>query len=149
MCEAPDLGRLIAYCSHLGKLYTDKLLRSAGYNITPVQSRALVYLSCQGEQPVTQRDLEQELHLKPSTVNGIVSRLEEKGFVGRRASPTDGRCRLVSLTEAGQRQVDEFETIIDGSGKRIAACLTEDEEEALRALLIRIIENLENEVNNV
>ena len=147
MCETPDLGRLIAYCSHLGKLYTDKLLRSAGYNITPVQSRTLVYLSCRREQPVTQRDLEQELHLKPSTVNGIVSRLEEKGFVARRASPTDGRCRLVSLTEAGQEQVDEFESIIDGSGQRIAACLTEDEAEVLRALLIRIIENLENEVN--
>ena len=101
MNEEPDLGRMIAYCAHLGMRYNEKLLRRDGYDVTPVQSHVLLYLSRRGGQAVNQRELEKELHLKPSTVNGIVSRLEEKGCITRRASPTDGRCRLVGLTGAG------------------------------------------------
>ena len=56
-----------------------------------------MYLFCRSGQPVNQRDLEQELHLKPSTINGIVSRLEEKGCITRRTSPADGRVRLLGL----------------------------------------------------
>lgn len=149
MNETPDLGRMIAYCAHLGMQYNEKRLRQAGYDITPVQSHVLMYLSCRGEQAANQRDLEHELHLKPSTVNGIVSRLEEKGCVIRRTSPNDGRCRLVTLTEAGQKRVDAFKAVAGGTGRRFANCLTEEEEETLRELLSRIIENLEIEVNKV
>ena len=149
MQEKPDLGRMIAYCGHLGMQYNERLLRQAGYDVTPVQSRTLMYLSCRGDRTVTQRDLEKELHLKPSTVNGIVSRLEEKGCVTRCASPTDGRCRLVRLTEAGRRRVEEFHAVVDGTGRWFASCLSEEEAAVLGELLSRIIENLENEVNKV
>lgn len=150
MDETPDLGRMIAYCARLGMVYNDKRLRRAGYDITPVQSHVLIYLSCLGAgQTVNQRDLERELRLKPSTVNGIISRLEEKGYITRRASPTDGRCRLVSLTEAGQKKVDAFHTVMSGTSQRFSSCLSEGEEETLRELLSRIIDNLENEVNSV
>ncbi|MDE7262693.1 MAG: MarR family transcriptional regulator [Oscillospiraceae bacterium] len=149
MREAPDLGRMIAYCSRLGMLYNERRLRQAGYDVTPVQSCALIHLSLQGEQAVTQRDLEKELRLKPSTVNGIVNRLEEKGYVARRTSPADGRCRLVSLTEAGRKQVEAFEAIMDGTGQWYARCFSDEEAKTLADLLARMIENLENEVNNV
>ena len=150
MNDTPDLGRLIAYCGRLGRQYTDQNLRQAGYDITPVQSRMLVYLSCCCDgHAVNQRDLERELRLKPSTINGIVNRLEEKGYILRRASPEDGRCRLVSLTEAGQERVDTFSATLEDTGKHLSSCLTGEEEATLRELLTRIIENLENEVNNV
>ena len=57
MSEDLDLSRMIAYCAHLGMLYSDRRLRGAGYDVTPVQSRVLVYLSCCGGA-VNQRDLE-------------------------------------------------------------------------------------------
>ena len=47
MSDTPDLGRLIAYCSHLGRQHVDLHLRQAGYDVTPVQSRTLAYLACQ------------------------------------------------------------------------------------------------------
>lgn len=149
MCDGPDIGRLIAYCSRLGMLYTEKQLRQAGYDITPVQSRTLIHLSCQGMQGVSQRELEKELRLRPSTVNGIVSRLEEKGFIARRISPSDGRCRLVSLTDGGRKLLEECESIITVTGQKIGSCLAPEEEETLRKLLVRVIENLENEVNSI
>ncbi len=150
MNDASDLGRMIAYCGRLGMQYTDQNLRRCGYDVTPVQSRTLIYLSCcRSGQAVNQRDLERELRLKPSTVNGIVNRLEEKGYILRRTSPEDGRCRLISLTEAGQSKVDTFRITLEDTGRRFASCLSEEEEAAMRDCLSRIIENLENEVNNV
>ena len=149
MRDAPDLGRSIAYCSRLGMVYIDKRLRLSGYDVTHVQSRTLMILSCRGDEDVTQRELEKELQLRPSTVNGIVNRLEEKGYVTRRTSPSDGRCRLVSLTEAGRQQVAAFEAIMDDTGQRYARCLSPDEAATLQNLLARVIENLENEVNSI
>ena len=146
MSEPQDLGRMIGYCGHLCRLYTDKYLREAGYDVTPVQSHTLGYLFCCGRE-VNQRDLERELRLKPSTVNGIVGRLEDRGYISRRASPEDGRCRLVGLTEAGRRKVDEFQAALEETNRRFAAGLSPEERRQLAALLARMIENLENEVN--
>lgn len=147
--NSPDLGRMIGYCSRLGMLYAEKCLRLSGYDVTPVQSRTLIFLSCHGDEGVNQRELEKNLRLKPSTVNGIVNRLEEKGYISRRTSPSDGRCRLVSLTESGRKQVEDFEAVLDGTGQRFARCLSPTEAGTLRDLLARVIENLENEVNRI
>ncbi len=150
MNDTPDLGRLIAYCGRLGRQCMDQSLRRNGYDVTPVQSRMLVYLSCCCDgQAVNQRELERELCLKPSTINGIVNRLEEKGYILRRTSPEDGRCRLISLTESGQAKVDTFRSTLEATGRRFAGCLSAEEETVMRGFLSRIIENLENEVNKV
>lgn len=110
----------------------------------------MIYLSCCCDgRPVNQRDLEQELRLRPSTINGIVNRLEEKGYILRRTSPEDGRCRLITLTEAGQAKVETFRATLDAAGRRLANCLSAEEEAAMRGYLSRVIENLENEVNKV
>ena len=137
--DEPDLGRMIGYCAHLGMRYNDRQLRRAGYDVTPVQSHVLLYLSCLGS--------DRELHLKPSTVNGIVGRLEEKGYISRRASPADGRCRLVTLTEAGQKKANAFRAVLTDTDRRFSFGLTAEEEALLRSLLSRVIANLESEVN--
>lgn len=45
------------------------------------------------------------LHLHPSTLTGILRRLEERGMLGRRADPADARRALLKLTAKG-RSVD-------------------------------------------
>lgn len=150
MCDYPELGAMIAYCGHLGKQSLDQLLRRAGYDVTPTQTHLLMHLSCADEgQEATQRDLEHKLRLKPSTVNGIVDRLEAKGYVTRRPSPQDGRVRLVSLTEAGWGKVEDFRAIVEETERRYTAGLSGQEREQLERLLNHIITNLENEVNTV
>lgn len=150
MDEPPELGRLISYCGHLGKMSNDQLLRQAGYDVTPVQTHLLHHLACwAGGQEASQRDLERKLRLKPSTVNGIVDRLEAKGYVSRRTSPQDGRVRLVCLTDAGRSKVQDFHAIVEETERRFTAGLSGQECEQLKALLYRIIENLDNEVNSV
>ena len=87
------------------------------------------------------------MRLKAPTVNGILGRLEEKGYILRRASPADGRCRLVSLTEEGRAMVETFRSVLEEVNRVFLADLTREEEAQLRGLLLRITANLENEVN--
>ena len=87
MDDPQDLGRLLACCGHLGRQYGVNLLRRKGYDVTPVQTRTLVYLSCCREA-VNQRELERELRLRPST---RVSRIMP--------SPQNCSSRLYSVPE--------------------------------------------------
>lgn len=57
-----------------------------------------------GERPgLTPRDLASVLHLHPSTITGIVQRLETRGFVRREPNLQDGRVAHLHLTKAGVR----------------------------------------------
>lgn len=47
------------------------------------------------------------LHLHPSTLTGILRRLEERGMVARLADPADGRRALLRLTVKG-RKLDQL-----------------------------------------
>lgn len=149
MEESLDLGRMIGYCGHLGKLCSDQRLRRSGYDVTPVQSHTLAYLyGISQDREINQRDLERELRLRPSTVNGIVDRLEEKGFIARRQSVADGRCRLISLTDAGETMAQAFQSALWETEQMFRSALTSEEQSQLRDYLSRIIANLEKEVNH-
>ena len=148
MTEQVSLGRMIGYCGHLGKMYLDMRLRGK-YNVTPALSHTLLYLAKLGGREVIQRDLEHELHLKASTINGIVDRLEEKGYVLRRQSQEDGRCRMLSLTEAGQAITDDFRTALEDTDRVFCGVLSLEEQTQLRDMLARLIKNMENEVTRL
>ena len=105
--ERPEhFGPLFGYCDHQVQKLMDRRLRQ--YDVSPMQCRTLTYLH-EAEGEVNQKQLERHLMVKPSTVNGIVDRLEEKGMVRRSVSEWDGRCRLLSLTEEGRRFHDDFQ----------------------------------------
>lgn len=141
-----NLGRMLGCCGRLAKLNVDNELRKQGYDVTPVQSHALIYLSKHTDEEITQRDLEHAMRLKPSTINGIVDRLLEKEYITRCPSPRDGRCRLLHLTNAGQELVNSFRAALEQTDRAVLADLTTEEQEVLEGLLRRIITNLENEV---
>ncbi len=49
------------------------------------------------------------LHLHPSTLTGVLKRLEQRGLVDRKADPADARRALLHLSAKG-RQVDDLRT---------------------------------------
>ena len=89
-------GALFGYCDHQVHKLMGRMLKR--YDVSPMQCRTLMFLH-DAEDSVNQKTLERHLMIKPSTVNGIVDRLEEKGLVYRTVSATDGRCRILALTE--------------------------------------------------
>ncbi|HEU4952520.1 MAG TPA: MarR family transcriptional regulator [Holophagaceae bacterium] len=70
------------------------------FNLTAPQLWALWELGREG--PLALKDLSARIQLHPSTVVGVVDRLESKGLVARKPDPEDRRRVRLSLTAAGR-----------------------------------------------
>lgn len=141
-CNAQNchhFGPLMGYCDHQVHKLMDLKLRNL--DVSPMQSRVLSFLY-HAEEDVNQRMLEQFLMVKPSTVNGIVSRLEEKGLITRTASDRDGRCRIVQLTEQGRMCHCAIKDVVTQVEAQMEQGFTPQELELLRTLLLRVAANL-------
>ena len=138
------LGPLLGRCAHLARERMDA--RMSRFGMTPAQTHVLRFLRLNGGQ-MPQRELLENLRVKPSTVNGILDRMEEKGLVERSVSGTDARQRVVALTPAGvEREAQAKKSFLEAEAL-IARGLTEEETEMLRSLLERVIHNLEEDRN--
>lgn len=83
------------------------------------------------------------LHFHPSTVTGIVKRLEAKGLIRRAADPHDGRRMLLSLAPEGQKiNRNRSGTAEEAVGKVLRATEAGDVETAMR-LLGRMVAELQ------
>ena len=94
---------------------------------------------------MTQKQLQQHLAVKPSTVNGIVERLEEKRLLTRSVSPGDGRCKLLHLTEEGRCFYQEFIAITEEVHRQAEQGFSLEELSLLQELLHRVADNLTRE----
>ena len=82
------LGPMLGRCAHLTRERMDA--RLAGCDVTPAQTHTLLYLHRHGGQ-APQCAVTEFLKVKPSTANGILDRMEEKGLVTRSVSGSDAR----------------------------------------------------------
>ena len=62
----------------------------------------ITLLTVENHEPVTATAIAGHIHLSPSTVIGILDRLETKGLIRRARDPRDRRLVQVSLTELGK-----------------------------------------------
>jgi DNA-binding MarR family transcriptional regulator len=71
-----------------------------------------------------------------------IDRLERAGLVVRRPDPRDRRGKLIVLTDAGKRLIDETISRHVANEERLLLTLTEAEQETLSALLKKLIAGL-------
>lgn len=136
------LGPLLGHVAQLSKACMDN--RVSRWGVTPVQAHVLLYLHCRGGQ-ASQRELTGLRRVKPSTMNGVLDRLEEKGFVQRSISGDDARCRLVTLTPKGDAQQALFRQSFLEVEQVMTRGFTPEEKALLPSLLERVIQNLEED----
>ncbi len=136
------LGPALGWAAKMAKANMDA--RVSRYDVTPAQTHVLLYLQQHGGR-VPQHELAEFLRVKPSTVNGVLDRMEEKGLVRRSVSGSDARRRLITLTDKGAEQQALFQqSFLDVEGAMVRG-FTREERETLCALLDRVIENLKEE----
>ena len=87
-CGPDFLGPLLGHATHLARERMDA--RLSRYDMTPSQTHTLLYLSSHG-YTAPQRDVVEHLRVRPSTANGILDRMEEKGLIRRTADENDQR----------------------------------------------------------
>ena len=94
---------------------------------------------------VTQLELAQSTRLKPPTVSVALKRMEEQGYVRREADPMDMRAVRVYLTDEGRALDESHLDRIRRIDEIAMRGISEEETKLLRALLIKMRNNLANE----
>lgn len=137
-----SLGPTLGWAAQMSKAAMDA--RVSRYDVTPAQTHVLLYLQRYGGQ-VPQHQLADYLRVKPSTVGGVLDRMEEKGLVRRSINGDDARRRLITLTEKGAEQQALFQRSFLDTEKAMLRGFTPEERETLFRLLERVIQNLKED----
>ena len=118
----------------------------AGYGISASQWAMLLLLTGahdNGEQGVRLTDLSDDLLIRPPSVTGAVHRLEKMGLVARKASRTDQRARIISLTASGRKLVERVRNGHAERVQRVLEALSLPEQREMQTLLNRLADHLE------
>lgn len=127
----------------LNRAYASKCFHQMSVlGIHPGQIPFIMLLS--QHEDMSQKEIAEELQVKPPTVNVMVQRMEKAGIIGRKHDQEDQRVTRVFLTEKGQemktfvaRQVEKNETYVQKGFSDAEKCL-------FRRFMEQIIENIYN-----
>ena len=132
------LIRILHWCTD--QTMTDALNK---LNLTAAQGRLMAFVVHRGEQPTYAKDVEAELHLTHPTVSGLLSRLEQKGFVEGFGDPADRRVKLVRITAAGEACCRQAERNMEQTEANLLSGLTETERSIFLTLLKKVRDTLQ------
>lgn len=86
--------------------------------------------------------LAEALRVHPSSLTGVLRRLERAGLIRRARDPEDGRRALVSLTPKGQRLNDRQEGTAESAVRRALKALGRGRTSTARAVLRKLADEL-------
>lgn len=132
----PDstLTDLLRGCGHI-------LYHRHGWNRS--QDRVMRMIAQRGR--MSQKELQDLLDIKSSSISEMISKLETKGLVRREKDGADKRKMVLVLTEAGSEAVSEA----PGLARRESYdALSAEEQETLRQLLIKLLGSWQNTENS-
>ena len=92
--------------------------------------------------PPCARDIEEAFQLSHPTVSGILSRLEQKGFIEMRPDEQDRRCKRIFVLPRGLELDETMHQTIRQTEEALVQDFTEEEKAQFAALLQHAIDNL-------
>lgn len=117
----------------------------SAYNLTKSQLDILNYLDQHPDQMTCQKDLQNYLYVSNATINGLVNRLEQNGYIYRITNSEDKRMVSIHPTEKANQIKDLFLTTIYNLEQKMMAHIAPDKQEELVNLLEQMIQNIESE----
>jgi DNA-binding MarR family transcriptional regulator len=108
----------------------------AGEALTPGEFGLLVLVARNGG--LSQMALARALGIDRSTLVPILDRLQARGLLVRRRSPSDGRTHALGLTPAGDKALAKFTRLVREHERRVASNLSATEARSLIALLEKV-----------
>lgn len=124
--EGPSLGDLLDFM---------RLMWAVDHALQKTSKRMQASLGVTGSQRLVVRivgkfpgiaagRLAELLHLHPSTLTGVLKRLEERGLIRRRSDPDDARRCLLELTRDGRRVNGTLDGSVEAGVRRALRRLT-------------------------
>ena len=147
--ERPDLpslpmavlGRLSEVAERVMRDHLNPLFTEAG--LQPGEFDALATLRRSGDPyMLSPTQLYEAAMISSGGMTNRLDRLERAGLIERRPDPSDRRGKLIALTAAGRRIIDETITRHVANEEKLLSALTVAEQEKLNALLMKLIAGL-------
>lgn len=128
------------------KLISDKIKISSDadlkkHDLTLTQSRVLAFLNSRGGQ-AGQKEIEEYLQVSHPTVAGLVSRMEQKGFLIVWQDPADRRTNIVKLTQKAMSVGEQIDAGVRTQDEKLLRTLSEEQVAQLRSTLKTILNNI-------
>ena len=127
-----EIGYLIKRINDKLKVKADADLKS--HELTLTQSRVLAFLNSEDGQ-ATQKEIEDFLEVSHPTVVGIVSRMEQNGFVTTWFDPENRRNKIVQLTESSRKIGADLDRTIQEQEKSMLKGLSQGQISELARML--------------
>jgi MarR family transcriptional regulator for hemolysin len=133
-----SFGFLLHDIARLMRKRFDQRARSLG--LTRSQWQVLAHLA--RHEGINQAGLAEILEIEPITVGRLIDRMEEAGWVERRAHPNDRRARLLYMTAKARPVFDRMRALGEGVREEALSGLSEGKRDQLMTTLIAIRSNL-------
>lgn len=109
----------------------------ADFGITISQARVLIYLM-ESYRQISLKELEKQFNVSQATMQGVIARMEKKGYLCTVYLPANRKQKLVVLTEYGAQLADKMLKSIAAVNNSLADSLTEDEQKEFARLLKKV-----------
>jgi DNA-binding MarR family transcriptional regulator len=134
-------GRLSDAAERVMRDHMNPLFAKAG--LQPGEFDVLATLRRSGEPyMLSPTELYEAAMISSGGMTNRIDRLERAGLVERRSDPNDRRGKLIALTDAGRRVIDETIDRHVANEERLLSVLTPAEQEKLNVLLRKLIAGL-------
>lgn len=134
-----SLGLMLHDAARLMKSEFER--RAKGHRLSLMQWRTLGALA--RSDGMSQVALAARVEASPMTMSDIIDRLEGDGLVSRETDPSDGRAKLVRITQAAQPIVEEMRGIATEVYATALAGIAPEDLDGLTRALQQIVTNLE------
>ena len=139
-----ELGLVLFATARAWRTKLDQRLRPLG--LSQGKWRTLIHLSLGGDK-LTQKEIAERMGIEGPTLAGLLDRLQEDGWIERRCSAQDRRCKIVHLQRRSKSVLDKiFNTAHDLRKELIEEIPQRDLETCIRVLQ-QIREKAEQPVN--
>ncbi len=140
MSENMHIGPLIKLLNkEFEQLHTEK---ASSMGLTPAQLFVLHYIAKHQGENICHRNIEKQFELTHATVSGIISRLEQKGFINCYADENDRRFRNIIITDKAKCVENEMKRHIELYEAQLVKGFSEEEKRLLISFIIRLLENI-------
>lgn len=140
-----EFGLVLFGTARAWRTKLDQRLRPLG--LSQGKWRTLIHLAWGGDK-LTQKQIADHMGIEEPTLAGLLSRLEEDGWVTRRESPNDRRCKIVHLARRSKPVLDEIFSTAHELREEFLRDLPKDDLETCMRVLTHIRQKAEAESEN-
>lgn len=117
----------------------DEQLRPLGYGTARMEALSTID---RASEPSAQIAIAKRIGIEGPTLTRMLDALEAEGLVVRRADPSDRRTKLIELTDAGRKALDEIMSVAHDFRSSILKDLNDTELDAVNKVTDKLLSSL-------